>query len=134
MQAHENDPAYFKTAQGKKDMQQMQARQQQIGGNVKNEGSNTAAIRQAMAKKMKDDPNYAGSAEFHQDLGKLQMNSVADKTLSGKPAMAEVSPGKAAIRIEGAFNSKDDEVFSGSMENSTGPINTTIKIKVEKIE
>lgn len=132
LQAHQNDPAYFKTVQGKKDMQQMQTLQQQIGGNIKNEGGNTTAIRQAMAKKMKDDPQYAGSAQFHQDLGKLQMNSIADKSISGKPAMAEVSPGTARVRIAGTFDAKSDEAFSESLENATGPVHTTIKVKVEK--
>lgn len=135
MQAHQNDPAYYKTAQGKKDMQQMQALQQQLGSNVKNEGSNTAAIRLAMTKKMEKDPNYAGSAQFYQDKGKLEMNSDADKTLGGgKPAMAEVAPGTARIRINGTFDAKSDEAFSESKENNTGPIYATIKIKVEKID
>lgn len=134
MQVHEHDPNYYKTAQGKKDMQQMLVLQQQLGGNIKNEGSNTTAIRQAMAKKMKDDPNYAGSAQFHQDLAKLQMNHDADKNFSGKPAMAEVAPGTARLRIEGTFDAKSDEAFSESKDNNTGPMNTTIKIKVEKID
>jgi hypothetical protein len=135
MQAHQNDPAYFKTAQGKKDMEQMQALQQQLGGNIKNEGSNTTAIRQAMTKKMEKDPNYAGSAQFYQDRAKLRMNSDADKTLGGgKHAMAEVAPGTARLRIEGTFDTTSDEAFSESMENNTGPMNTTIKIKVEKID
>jgi hypothetical protein len=134
MQAHENDPNYFKTAQGKKDMQQMQALQQQLGSNIKNKGSNTAAIRMAMTKKMEKDPNYAGSDEFKNDLAKLHMNNIADKDITGKPAMAEVAPGTARLRIEGTFDAKSDEAFSESMTNNTGPMNTTIKIKVEKID
>lgn len=134
MQAHQNDPNYYKSAQGKKDMLKMQTLQQQVGRNIKNESNTTADIRQEMTKKMEKDPNYAGSDQFHQDLEKLQMNHDADKTIGGKPAMAEVATGTARLRIAGTFNTGSSEAFSESRENDTGPMHTTIKMKVEKMQ
>jgi len=134
MQAHTNDPNYFKTAQGKKDMQQMQLLQQQVGGNVVNKSSTTKDINAEIAQKIKNDPNYAGSAQFHRDMGKLQLSSIADKDLYQKSAMAEVSPGTAMVRIEGDFDANSSEAFNESVEKSIGPMTTSVKITVEKIE
>jgi|GEM_PF-2509152 len=134
MQAHMNDSNYFKTAQGKKDMQQMQLLQQQVGGNVVNKSSTTKNINAEIAQKIKDDPNYAGSDQFHQDMGKLQLSSIADKDLYQKSAMAEVSPGTAMVRIEGDFDTNSTEAFNESLQKSIGSMTTSVKITVEKIE
>lgn len=133
LQAHEHDPAYFKTAQGKKDLQQMQALQQQVGDNIKNASSATKNMEADIARKSKTQPGYAGSKQMQADISRTQLSADFDKTIYQKDAMAEVAPGTARVRIEGTFNAKSAEAFSGSLENATGPVNTTIKIKVEKM-
>jgi len=132
MQTHKNDPNYYQSAQGKKDMLMMQSFQQQMGGNIRNESSEAANIRQEMTKKMEQDPKYAGSAQFKSDLSKLHLVS-SDNSYFQKSPMAEVAPGTARLRITGNFNTKSSEAFSESRENVTGPMHTTLKIKVEKL-
>lgn len=133
MQAHMNDPNYFKTAQGKADLQRMQSMNQQIGGNIVNSSSTTKNIDADIAQKAKNDPNYVGSAQFQSDIGKSKLSSIADKGIYQKDAMAQVAPGTATTRIEGSFNAKSGTAFTGNLESSVGPMNTSIKITVEKI-
>jgi hypothetical protein len=134
MQAHMNDPNYAKTEQGKKDMAEMQSLYQQVGGNVVNKSSTTKKINAQIAQKIKDTPGYAGSAQFKQDMSKLYLNSSADRVNYQKPAMAEVSPGSAMVRVEGDFEPKNSESFSESLQCAIGPLKTTVKITVEKID
>ncbi len=134
LQAHMNDPAYFKTAQGKADLQRMQSFNQQIGGNIANSSSTTKNIDADIAKKLKDNPGYAGSAQFQSDIGKSELGRIADKDIYQKDAMAQVTPGAAKVRIEGSFEPNSMEAFTGSLESAVGPMKTTIKITVEKMD
>ena len=132
MMEHQNDPNYYKSAQGKKDMLMMQTLQKQLGSNIKYETKTTTDNRQEITKKMEKDPNYAGSAQFKKDLNKLDINRTIDESIYGNYAEAEVAPGTARLRITGNFNIGGSVVFSESRENDTGPMHTTLKIKVEK--
>ncbi|MBS1655171.1 MAG: hypothetical protein JSU05_10020, partial [Bacteroidetes bacterium] len=134
LQAHMNDPAYFKTAQGKADLQRMQSFNQQSGSNIVNSSSTTKNIDADIAKKLKDNPGYAGSAQFQKDIGTSEMSRAADKGIYQKDAMAQVTPGTAKVRIEGSFEPNSMEAFSGNLESSLGPMKVTIKITVEKID
>ena len=134
LQAHMNDPAYFKTAQGKADLQQMQSSYQQIGGNIANSSTATKNRDADIANKIKNDPAYAGSAQFQSDIGKLQLSRIGDEDITQKKAMAEVAPGFGTVRIEGTFEPKSMEAFTGNLESTVGPMNTSIKITVEKLD
>jgi hypothetical protein len=134
LQAHMNDPAYFKTAQGKADLQRMQSFNQQVGGNMVNSSSTTKNIGADIAKKIKDNPGYAGSAQFQKDIGKSEMSRVADKSIYQKDAMAQVTPGTAKVRIEGNFEPNSMDAFTGNLESSIGPMKIIVKITVEKVE
>lgn len=134
LQAHMNDPAYFKTAKGKADLQRMQSFNQQVGGNIVNSSSTTKNTDADIAKKLKDNPGYAGSAQFQRDIGKSELSRVADKGFYQKDAMAQVTPGTAIARIEGSFEPNSSEAFSGNLESSMGPMKVTVKINVEKVE
>lgn len=134
LQAHMNDPAYFKTAQGKADLQRMQSFNQQSGGNIVNSSSTTKNIDADIAKKLKDNPGYAGSAQFQKDIGTSEMSRAADKGIYQKDAIAQVTPGTAKVRIEGSFEPNSMEAFTGNLESSLGPMKVSVKITVEKID
>lgn len=128
-----NDPAYFKTAQGKADLQRMASFNQQVGGNIENSSSATKNMDADIANKIKNNPDYARSGQLRNDINNSQTSIGQDKFVYQKDAMAQVTPGTAKVRIEGSFNAKSGSAFTGQLESSIGPMKTTIKISVEKI-
>ena len=64
----------------------------------------------------------------------MHLSSIADKDLYQKPALAEVSPGSAMVRIEGDFDTNSADAFTETLEKSIGPMNTSVKISVQKIK
>lgn len=133
LQAHLNDPNYFKTQQGQADLQKAMSMQEQMGGNIGNISDQTKQIDAEITNKTMNDQGYAGSKQFNHDLGKEELSKIGDEGITGNAAMAQVVPGSAAVRIEGNFNPKSTDAFSESMDKTTGDVHTTIKINVEKI-
>ncbi|HEY4326685.1 MAG TPA: hypothetical protein VGN20_22050 [Mucilaginibacter sp.] len=105
IQAHSGDPNYFKTAQGKADLQKMQAMQQQLGNKT-----------------------------VH-STGEAALLHVANTTTppSNNP-YTKMMPGMARIRVQDMFDSKSSEAFNGSTEGAVGPIKASITVKVEKLK
>lgn len=134
LQAHENDPAYFKTAQGKADLQRAQASYQQLGGNITNTSDATKNSDAEIARKIKNNPGYAGSKQFQQDMAKANLNRVTDENIYQKPAMAQVTAGTAVIRIEGVFNAKGDANFQANKEASLSSLHSIVKISIRKVQ
>jgi hypothetical protein len=132
MQAHRGDPAYFKTAQGQADVQRMQKLQQELGGNISNPDLPAQQLAQQMAQKAKQDPNYIGSAQYQQDLGKQQMLSQANKDMGGKTPMAK-TPLSGVLNVEGSFNAGGTTPLEMTKESTTGgALHGEIKIQVVK--
>lgn len=105
MQAHRGDPNYFKTAQGKADLQKMQAMQQQLGNTtVHNSGQ-----------------------------GAL-MHAANTTTPGSNNPYTTMMPGMARVRVQDMFDAKSSEAFNGSTEGAIGPIQASIKVKVEKLK
>jgi len=132
-EAHMHDPNYFKTKQGQADLQKAMSLQQQIGGNIANISNQTKQMSADISNKVMNDSGYAGSKQFNQDLGKEQMSELGDEEATGNAAMAQVVPGAAIIRNEGNFFLDSVQSFNESKEASIGGVQTSIKIKVEKI-
>ncbi|HVV54251.1 MAG TPA: hypothetical protein VHC47_02935 [Mucilaginibacter sp.] len=107
MQAHEHDPNYFKTAQGKADLKQMQTLQKKMGYN----GAMPQNMGQAALLKAANQYNPAP-------------NSQAPKMM----------PGMARVRVEDTFNSEDGTAFNGTLQGGVGPMQASIKVKVEKLK
>ncbi|HET7117052.1 MAG TPA: hypothetical protein VFI29_11205 [Hanamia sp.] len=133
MEAHENDPNYFKTAQGKADLQKAMAFQKQIGGNIANISNQTKQLDAEMDSKTTNNPDYAGSKKFQQDIGKEGILRLGDEDVTGNEAMAKVTPGIGSVRIKGSFNAKSALSFSGEENGDIKGVNVSIKIKVEKL-
>jgi hypothetical protein len=132
MQAHRNDPAYFKTAQGKADLQRMQKLRQELGGNISNPDKNADDLSRQIAQKAQSDPNYLGSAEYQQDLGKQQMLSASKKN-SGLNTPSANTRLSGELNIEGKFYSGGSEPLEMTKEStSEGALHATIKISVTK--
>lgn len=78
MEAHANDPNYFKTEQGKKDLATAQQLKQKYGSISSADQQKLQQVRDAKAsmdKKEQGDANYFGSAEWHADNQQLQQAS-----------------------------------------------------------
>ncbi len=65
MQAHRNDPAYFKTPQGQADVKRMQKLRQELGSNIDNPDHQAEQLAQQIAQKA------------HQDLNILDLHSTS---------------------------------------------------------
>ncbi len=78
MEAHGNDPNYFKTTQGKKDLAMAQQLRKQYGSISASDQEKLQQVRDAKAsmdKKEQQDPNYLGSAQWESDNQKMQQAS-----------------------------------------------------------
>jgi hypothetical protein len=132
MQAHKNDPAYFKTAQGQADVQRMQKLQQELGGNISNPNGQAQQLAQQIAQKAQQDPNYAGSAQYQKDLGREEMLNQAYKDEGGKAPMAK-TPLTGTINMEGSFKAGVNTPLEITKESTTGgALHGEIKIQVVK--
>ncbi len=107
MMAHQNDPAYFKTAQGKADLQRMQAMQKQLGNN--------------------SGPKNFGEASL---LKQAKADAPSNSDNSSK---ARILPGIARARVEDTFDPKSSNAFTGTLEGGIGPVQASIKVTVEKL-
>jgi hypothetical protein len=109
MQAHQHDPAYFKSPQGKADLQRMAAFQKQSGS-----GANM--------------PKNFQQAALYNLTGKDMPPTINSNR-------AKMLPGTARIRVEGMFNpDADDTAFDDSTEGSIGPLKASIKVTVQKLQ
>jgi hypothetical protein len=108
MQAHRGDPSYFQTAQGKADLQKMQAMQQQLGNTTVHNSGQGSLMHAA------NTTNPAGT--------------------SGSSPNTKMMPGMARIRVQDTFDIKSTQAFSGSTSGSVGPIQASIEVKVEKLK
>lgn len=108
MQAHQHDPAYFNTPQGRADMQRMAAFQKQSGS-----GGN-------MPKNFKQAALY----------------NLANKDMppTNSTNRAKMLPGTARIRVQGAFNpGAKGIVFDASTEGSPAPLEVPLKASIKVI-
>jgi hypothetical protein len=105
IQAHQGDQAYFRTAQGKADLQKMQSLQKQMGNTMVKNAGEGALLHQAKA----DAPSNGDST----------------------PKML---PGFARIRVQDMFDPKSSEAFNGTLDASVGPIQANIKVRVQKLK
>jgi hypothetical protein len=132
MQDHRNDQAYFKTPQGQADLQRMQKLNQELGGNISNPNKQADDLSRQIAQKAQSDPNYIGSAQYQQDLGKEQMLSESSKDLNLKPPTA-YTPLTGVLNIEGYFNAGNVMPLELTKESSAGgSLHAIIKISVIK--
>ncbi len=107
MMAHQGDPSYFKTAQGKADLARMQAMQKQLASTGGPQNMQEASLLKAAN-------------------ANLPANQNANK--------ARIMPGLARIRVEDTFNPKSSTAFQGSTLGGVGQeIQASIKISVQKI-
>lgn len=109
MQAHQHDPAYFNTPQGKADMQRMSAFQRQSGS----DGNMPKNFKQAA------------------------LYNLANKDIppANSANRARMLPGTARIRVKGAFNSETNDIaFDSVTEGSVGPLKASIKVTVQKLQ
>jgi hypothetical protein len=106
MQAHQGDSNYFKTAQGKADLQKMQALQKQLGNSmIKSSGE-----------------------------GAIYKVGQSQTPLRNPQADPKMMPGMARIRVQDTFDPKSSDAFNGSVEGTVGPIQADIKVRVEKLQ
>lgn len=133
LQAHMRDPNYFKTPQGKADLQKEMAFQKQLGGNIANISDRTKQMNAQTDSKITNNPNYAGSKQFNQDLGKERMSVASDQFATLNPAIAKITPGYGTVRIKGNFNPKSTQSFTGEEKGAVGGVNVSLSIKVEKL-
>ncbi len=132
MQAHQGDPAYFKTTQGKADVERMQKLQQELGGNISNQDPMSKQLAAQIAQKTQQDPNYLGSVQYQKDLGKMEMLNAANQGL-GENAPAANTPLSGVLNIDGSFNASGSAVLEITKESTTGgALHAQIKIKVVK--
>lgn len=132
MQAHRNDPAYFKTPQGQADVKRMQKLQQELGGNISDPNPQAQQVAQQIAQKAKQDPGYIGSAQYQRDLGKEEMLNQANKDEDGKMPMAK-TPLSGALNVEGSFNAGNSTPLEVTKESTTGgALHGEIKIRIIK--
>jgi hypothetical protein len=130
MQAHQGDPAYFKTTQGKADVERMQKLQQELGGNISNQDPKSKQLAAQIAQKAQQDPNYIGSAQYQQDLGKMQMLKASNEGL-GENAPTANTPLMGVLNIDGSFNVSGNTVFEITKESTAGgALHAQIKIKI----
>lgn len=137
MQAHENDPNYFKTKQGRADMQKLMALRKKVGGNISGTSALTQKLNNSIDKNYANDPNYAGSKKMYSDAGKLKASEIAHNLTHNETSMAQVAPGNALLRIEGKFNPKSQQAFYQEIKGASlggGEQQTVFKIKVVKIQ
>jgi hypothetical protein len=106
MMAHQNDQSYFKTAQGKADLQRMQAMQKQLGNNGGPKTFGEAALKQANTNLPSGGTNNS---------------------------QTRILPGVARARVEDTFDPKSSTAFNGTLEGGIGPIQASIKVTVEKL-
>ena len=137
MQTHENAPDYFKTKQGKADLQKLMALRQKVGGNISNTSDATKKIDEKIDEKYANNPNYINSKEFHNDRRKEKSNMEEDIVEhNNQSRLAQVTPESALLRIEGKFNSESSQAFYQETKESTpgGEQATTFKIKIVKVQ
>lgn len=113
MQAHQHDPAYFNTPQGKADMQRMASFQKQSGS----------------------------SANMPKNFKQAALYNLANKDMppANGTNRAKMLPGTARIRVLGAFNPGAKGIaFDASTESSfvnlNVPLKASIKVIVEKLQ
>ena len=136
MQAHKNDPNYFKTKQGKADLQKLMSLRKQVGENITNTSSQTKKINADINQRYDNSPNYAGSQKMRSDAGKVELGATGDKALFKAPPLAQVTPGSALLRIEDKFNPKAQQAFSKEIKGSVDAAGqtTVFRIKIIKIQ
>ncbi len=132
MQAHQGDAAYFKTAQGKADVERMQKLQQELGGNISNQDPKSKQLAAQISQKVQQDPNYLGSVQYQRDLGKMEMLKASNEGL-GEGAPTANTPLSGVLNIDGSFNASGSTVLEITKESTTGgALHAQIKIKVVK--
>lgn len=136
IQAHQNDPGYFQTKQGKADMEKLMSLRKQVGENITNTSSQSKEMNAGINNRYDNDPNYAGSHKMLSDAGKVQMAGLGDKALFNAPAVAQVTPGSALLRIESKFNPKAQQAFAKELKGSVDAVGqtTVFNIKIIKIQ
>jgi len=120
VQANQNNPAYFQTAQGKADMQQLQKMSQETGrgyssvyGNSKANGKGSASAQNVIQGQMATQNNASayGAAP----------NAYTPTVLGG------------TFHADGTFNPQGGTAMEIDKNESTGEMHGTIKITVEKV-
>jgi hypothetical protein len=108
IEAHKNDQAYFKTAQGQSDLQQLKTYQKKSGSTYQPHNSGEAAL-----------------------LGASEHSGLPSNEKSPK---ARMLPGMARLRVEDVFHSGEPTAFTGELVGNIAPIHSKIVVKVQKIK
>jgi len=138
MQAHEKDPGYFKTKQGKADLQKLMALRQKIGGNMSNTSAQTKNINAKINSQYASNPDYINSDAFKKDREEAIDSRGEDAFRSqGKATIAQVTPEGALLRIEGKFNASSSQPFNQHANGASiggGEQTISFKVKVNKLK
>jgi hypothetical protein len=110
--------------------------QQQVASALSTNMANSQQIM-AMAQQAQMYRNNPAMANTPQGKAALQQMQ-AFQAQMGKPTTAaqtstQMLPGTARVWIEGTYNPKGSSPFSGSLDGSVGPIQSSIKVQVEKL-
>lgn len=137
LQAHENDPAYFRTKQGQEDLQKIMTLRGKVGGNISNMDDETKSMNRKIDNNYTNKPNYAGSKKMRSDITNVNKYEKASKIINNGDPMAQVTPGAALLRIEGNFNPKASEAFYRELKGSSlggGEQTSVFKITIVKLK
>lgn len=131
MQAHQGDPAYFKSAQGQADMQRLQKLQQEMGSSVNNPDVQAQQLAQQISQKAQQDPNYMGSAQYKKDIGREELLAQGNKDTGGATPSSDVRM-HGVLNIEGTFQAASSTPLEMTKQASSGGFQAEIKVKAVK--